>query len=241
LLQPGQPRNVADIRACVIEQIRLSTYGVKAHVAALSTKSGTKDKIAQYWIDILLAKSNEMQERFPDKPVDEISTELLEWLGSQTSKPYNPLLDMPCKFLFPLCRDVLLNFTDMDISQETLCEILHTILLGVEKYVWHGLHTSWTPVQQDLFAVRLQSTNTDGLLIPPIRAAYMMQYKNGLIGKHFKTLMQTMVFHVQDIVTPHQLSLIRAMGELGAVVWASSIPDMDEYLVRVQKSLTRRL
>jgi hypothetical protein len=79
--------------------------------------------------------------------------------------------------------------------------------------------------------IRLESTDIDGLSVPPIRSAYMMHYRNGLIGKHFKTLMQTMVFHVHDIVNPDQFTLIKAMGALGAVLWVPEIDDMDQYLV----------
>lgn len=79
-----------------------------------------------------------------------------------------------------------------------------------------------------------QSTDIDGLSVPPIRSAYMMQYRNGLIGKHFKTLMQTMVFHIHGIVNDDEFTLIKAMGALGAVLWAPEINDMDEYLVRVR-------
>jgi hypothetical protein len=71
----------------------------------------------------------------------------------------------------------------------------------------------------------------DGLSVPPLRAAYMMQYRNGLIGKHFKTLMQTMVFHVHNIVNPDQFTLIKTIGSLGALLWISEIEDMDSYLV----------
>ncbi|KAJ6613813.1 hypothetical protein B0H10DRAFT_2165219 [Mycena sp. CBHHK59/15] len=192
----GAPRNVEEIRSCVLEQLRLATRGVAAHVEALQTSTGTKDKIAQHWIDLLIPKSREMQTADPRQPVDEISNELLVWLGKQTDQPYNPLLDLPF----------------FDPSQDTMVEILHTILLGQAKYTWYDLHHNWTPTKQDLFTVRLQSTNLDGLRVPPIRAAYMMQYQNGLIGKHFKTLMQTMIFHVQDIVTPGQFALVRALG-----------------------------
>jgi len=79
--------------------------------------------------------------------------------------------------------------------------------------------------------IQLQSTDIDGLSIPPIRAAYMMQYRNGLIGKHFKTLMQTMVFHVHGIVNPEQFTLIKAIGSLSALLWVPEIEDMDSYLV----------
>jgi hypothetical protein len=59
----------------------------------------------------------------------------------------------------------------------------------------------------------------------------MMQYCNGLIGKHFKTLMQTIIFHVHGIVGPDQFTLIKAIGSLGALLWIPEIEDMDGYLV----------
>ncbi|PBK64430.1 hypothetical protein ARMSODRAFT_892954, partial [Armillaria solidipes] len=79
-----------------------------------------------------------------------------------------------------------------------------------------------------LFTVRLQATDIDGLTVPPIRAAYMMQYRNSLIGKRFKTLMQTLPFLVHDIVTPAQFNLVKAAR---ALLWVHKIEDMNEYLV----------
>ena len=119
----------------------------------------------------------------------------------------------------------------LDPSQDTPVKILHTILLGIVKYVWHGLHTSWDEAQQNLFVIHLQSTDIDGLSVPPICAPYMMQYHNGLIGKHFKTLMQTMVFHVHEIVSADQFTLIKAIGSLGALLWVHEIGNMNRYMV----------
>lgn len=93
------------------------------------------------------------------------------------------------------------------------------------------LHTSWSDAERDLFTIRVQSTDIDGLKVPPIRSAYMMQYRNALIGKHFKTLMQTMPFHVHDLVTPAQFALVKSVAELGALLWVSEIEDMSQYLV----------
>ena len=120
----------------------------------------------------------------------------------------------------------------LDPTQDMPVEILHTVLLGIMKYIWHMLHTSMTEEQRNLFVVRLQSTDLDGLTVPPLRAAYIMQYRNNLIGKHFKTLMQTIAFHVHDFVTPAQFDLIKSAGELGAFLWVHEIEDMELYLVR---------
>jgi hypothetical protein len=90
---------------------------------------------------------------------------------------------------------------------------------------------SWKEAQQNLFVIHLQSTDLDGLSVPSIQAAYIMQYRNGLIGKHFKMLMQTMVFHVHDLVSDEQFMLIKAIGLLGALLWVPEIEDMDGYLV----------
>ncbi|KAJ3803923.1 hypothetical protein F5876DRAFT_71048, partial [Lentinula aff. lateritia] len=179
----GVARSAAQTRERLASQLKAATLGVKSDVIEMQWKTGTKDKVAQYWINILLEKSNKMKKESPDLSADEITTILEAWLNEQPGDKINPLLDI----------------ADLDPTQDTPVEILHTILLGVVKYVWHMFHTSLNIDQKNLFVVRLQSTDLDGLTVPPLRAAYMMQYNNNLIGKHFKTLMQTMAFHVHDI------------------------------------------
>ena len=58
-----------------------------------------------------------------------------------------------------------------------------------------------------------------------------MQYRNALIGKHLKTLMQTLLFHIHDITSPSQFALVKAIAELGALLWVHEIDDMKQYLV----------
>jgi hypothetical protein len=62
----------------------------------------------------------------------------------------------------------------------------------------------------------------------------MMQYRNGLIGKHFKTLMQMTVFHVHDLVSPELFALVKAVSDLGALLWVHEIDDIRgaQFLVR---------
>ncbi|KAJ6600335.1 hypothetical protein DFH09DRAFT_1497797 [Mycena vulgaris] len=210
---PGIARSAAETKKTLEDQIDLAMYGVESPIKKLQTATGVKDKVAQYWIEILLEKARKMKADDPSKSVDDIAEELRIWLAAQPGDKLNPLLDI----------------AGLDPNKDTPVEILHTILLGIIKYVWHMLHTSWTTPEQDLFVIRLQSTDLDGLTVPPLRAAYMMQYKNGLIGKHFKTLMQTMVFHVHGLVSDEMFTLVKAVCALSSVLWVHEIDDMKEY------------
>ncbi|KAJ7752333.1 hypothetical protein B0H16DRAFT_1723687 [Mycena metata] len=198
----GLPRFAAQTKQNLEEQIKLAMYGVEAPISKLQTATGVKDKVAQYWINILLEKVRQMKADSPEKTPESIAKELQKWLDEQPG---------------------------LDPNRDTPVELLHTILLGIIKYVWHILYTTWSEAEQNLFVVRLQSTDIDGLTIPPIRAAYMMQYKNGLIGKHFKSLMQTMVFHMHGLVSPELFTLVKAVSASGSVLWVHEIDNMSEY------------
>ncbi|KDQ12289.1 hypothetical protein BOTBODRAFT_634607 [Botryobasidium botryosum FD-172 SS1] len=74
-----------------------------------------------------------------------------------------------------------------DAARDTPVEILHTILLGILKYAWHMLFTSWDTTKKETYGIRLQDTDTRGLSIQAIRASYILSYANSLIGRQFKT------------------------------------------------------
>ncbi|KAJ7165291.1 hypothetical protein C8R46DRAFT_1163680 [Mycena filopes] len=135
--------------------------------------------------------------------------------------------------------NVLLRVRGLDPSP---CEILHTILLGEDKYVWHETNKSWNEEQCKLFADRLQSASTDGLSIPALRPSDMAQYKNSLIGKHFKPIQQLAVFHLDDkLCSPQVFNLWRANDELGALLWHTEIKDMTQYLANLQVAINNVL
>jgi hypothetical protein len=60
----------------------------------------------------------------------------------------------------------------------------------------------------------------------------MVQYKNSLIGKHFKALQQLAVFHLHDgLCSKGLFDLWKANGALGALIWYPEIKNIDKYLV----------
>ncbi|KAL1758460.1 hypothetical protein FB107DRAFT_271880 [Schizophyllum commune] len=214
----GIARSASEIKHELQKQLDAAMTGVKTRVTELQSATGTKDKVTQRWIDILITKACEMKKK-RRHTIDEIVGTLRKWLAEQPGDKMNPLL----------------SIAGLDPSQDTPVEILHTVLLGIVKYAWYTLHSSWSEDERTLFTVRLQSTDISGLTIAPIRAAYMMQYRNNLIGKDFKTLMQTCAFHVHDISEatgkhPDRFTLVKAIGELGAVLWQHKIDSMDQYL-----------
>ncbi|KAJ6595239.1 hypothetical protein DFH09DRAFT_906296, partial [Mycena vulgaris] len=258
LFSPGKTRTPEETIAQIKEQIKAACLGVETAVEALQTATGVKDKIAVHWIEQLIQKAREMQKervydgatrdpRLNDKHIkgDEredikqgiitaIQEELYAWVILQPEERYNAL-DEESRTKNDLRPgdhfNVLLSLRGLDPHRDSPCEILHTYLLGEDKYVWHETTKSWNDAQGELFAARLQSASFDGLNISPLRASYLVQYKNSLIGKHFKGLQQLAVFQLDDkLYSPVVFELWKANGVLGALLWYPEIKNMDEYL-----------
>ena len=181
------------------------------------TDSGVKDKIVQLFIDEMLSKGRDEQRSEDGDIILQVDkTNVLEaWLAEYANTIMNPSLVMP----------------GFDPHSDTPMELLHTILLGIAKYSWHSSHTLWKADAQTKFSLHLQAANVDGLTLPPIRAAYIMQYTNSLIGRQCKILVQLATFQLYDIVSRDHLLLWMAIGELAAMLWFPEIDDLEVYIV----------
>ncbi|KAJ7364499.1 hypothetical protein DFH08DRAFT_920925 [Mycena albidolilacea] len=213
LFEAGVPRTKEQIIQELEKQVKLACSGVIKPVKDLQTKTGVKDVYTQFWIDGIIARFKEMRKDEPNRSVEEIQEELVQWTVENRDNIYSGFLTMK----------------GFDPTKDTPIEILHTILLGIIKYIWHITHTPWSAEQKQMYAHRLQSTSTDGLSIHPIRSAYIMQYAGSLIGRQLKTLAQTNVFHVRGLVTDDQFTAWKAAGELAALLWFPEIRNLAEY------------
>ncbi|KAG8696511.1 hypothetical protein FRC09_008469 [Ceratobasidium sp. 395] len=216
--EPGQPRTVAETVREIRNQLETACLGVASHVGTMQTNSGVKDPTAQSIITELIRRGKEIKDsqKQPRKRItdDAVMAQQAEWLKTQPAEPFN----------------VLFQIYGLDPHRDTPIEILHTILLGVEKYAWYAFHSSTKPEAHKTFEARLQSADIRGLEVDNIRANYIVRYKNNLIGRHFKSLMQLTVFQVHDLVSADVFSLIKAVGNLGAVLWFSEIDNLELYL-----------
>ncbi|KAJ7488709.1 hypothetical protein B0H11DRAFT_2405755 [Mycena galericulata] len=219
----------------------MACLGNKSAVEESQTLSGVKDKISQHWIKLLLEEAKDLHQiqlstretrdpRFNDTKFkgDARNALKIQIKRQIQQKLWDHLVQQPYEFV------PLLENDRIDPHRDTPGEILHTYLLGNDKYVWHDTTKSWDPKKEETFASRLQASCLGGLSIPPPRPRYVVQYKNSLIGKHFKMLQQLAVFHIHDLCSPLVFDLWKATGELGALLWYPIIKDMDSYLVDLQ-------
>lgn len=216
LFHPGLPRTKDSVIADMQAQVKAACLGVAQTVKDMQTETGTKDAYLQFWIDHLIDRARTMQREDPTRSKESIQEELWKWAIDNQDRIYSPFFSLD----------------GFDPTKDTPIEILHTILLGVAKYAWHGTHLPWKAEAKEKYAVRLQATDITGLSIPPIRANYIMQYAGSLIGRQFKTVLQTIPFHIYDLAPPLYLQLWICIGELAALLWFPEIKDMEQYTVR---------
>ncbi len=161
----------------------MACLGIAQNVQNQQTKTGTKDAYTQFWIDQLIARARLLRQNHFERTAVDIQTELRAWADENRGNIYNAFLTLDGRRLFVKCGVYRVKLsTGFDPAADTPVEILHTILLGIVKYLWHGTHTTWTATQKMKYSIRLQSTERSGLSIHAIRANYIMQYANSLIG-----------------------------------------------------------
>jgi hypothetical protein len=220
--------------------VALACRGVADHVIKQQRKTGVKDAYTEHWLQKLLARARALK---LSKGGELANAELKAWVADKGNQIYNPMLSLRgwfnCNLIY--YYDAHVKTPGFDANQDTAVEILHTILLGPVKYVWHLTHTSLSDSDLSGFAARLQSSSLDGLSIDPVQAEYMIKFRNALVGKQFKQLLQLAIFHIITFVSSTTFDLWNALGFVAALVWFPSIENMDEYRVSLPTLLNLEL
>lgn len=135
-----------------------------------------------------------------------------------------------------LHREELLDSTlllpGFDPSQDTPIELLHTFLLGVIKYLWHSTFTSLSKGDLNRFVANLSNASHSSIVGPPTsQTAYIGQYPNSLIGRHFRKIVQLGAFVLDGLRIKDDLfTAWLDLGRLTSLVWFTQIKQMDRYL-----------
>jgi hypothetical protein len=73
-----------------------------------------------------------------------------------------------CKYGLYISASQSYSFIGLNPHQDSPCEILHTYLLGQDKYVWHDTSQKWDKEKEAIFITRLQSSSLDELSLPAV-------------------------------------------------------------------------
>ncbi|KAG9122457.1 hypothetical protein FRC07_001140 [Ceratobasidium sp. 392] len=228
LFAPGNRRLPSETRRVIDERFDMAILPKTIQKVKNHTRdTGVKDSMAQPVIDSLIDLGKSLRNPAPGTPrrsPQQIENILQEELARVRSKcVVNPLLTMP----------------GVNIHRDTPTEILHTVLLGVVKYFWgQSVFILGKEKKLSLLESRLASTNISGMDLPNFSASYMCQYRGSLIGKHFKALVQLMVFACYDILPPLVLEAWQLLGRLSCLLWYTEIEDINSYTEELQSVIS---
>ncbi|KAH9820635.1 hypothetical protein DFH28DRAFT_1218091 [Melampsora americana] len=92
-----------------------------------------------------------------------------------------------------------LRLDGFDGHLDTPVEILHVVLLGVVKYLFRDAMDNLSDAALPSVMARWKSFDPKGLNIPPIQPKTMTHHYQSLVGKDFRTVLQTVPF----VLFPH--------------------------------------
>ncbi|EJD51251.1 hypothetical protein AURDEDRAFT_159655 [Auricularia subglabra TFB-10046 SS5] len=210
----GRRRTREETLATVNElDAKMRSGGNLDAIRTLKTSTGVKDTSLQFFIDKLEAAMKGKRARAAREAAFERAK-----------------ADLPSQDL----RSAIFKLRSLDPHCDTPVEVLHVILIGVIKYFWRDVvknQCSSDQKQRELIA-RLDSFDTSGLGISPLRGHTLVTYAGSLVGRDFRAIAQAAPFVLHGGLV--SADCYRAWVELAALVplvWQPVIESMDEYIV----------
>ncbi|KAF8750716.1 hypothetical protein RHS01_08918 [Rhizoctonia solani] len=223
LMRVGTLRTPNNTIESIDDQYKIAfTSNPTNRLALAQRKSGVKDTIAQ---SVFKQISDRRQELEEDTTLSEqeITLQLQREFKSKSEGPgrMNPLLSLK----------------GFNVHLDTPTETLHTILLGVVKYLWTETTQNLDKSGAfSLFSTRFQAVSVSGLNCGPV-PAYITNNRGSLNGKHFKLLVQTASFCLHDLVPIELIHTWSVLGRLAVLAWYPSIGNLDSYEQELQQAI----
>jgi len=126
--------------------------GVASKVEDMQTASGIKDKMFSIGSNDSLQRHEKSSPNIWDALTKNLSQKLTNGtkINLEIRLTHCSSLMVRNWVLNVVPTDLIVQRPGLDPCQDTPIEILHTILLGIVKYAWHNMHTSWAQSAQDL-------------------------------------------------------------------------------------------
>lgn len=218
LFEAGEPRSNETVKSAIVYQIAAFATKGSQRMNREQTASGIKWSIPHSVLDSFKEEAARFQIRSIEEMLPRVHDSLLQ-------RPDLAEITFPAS---ALCEG-------FDGSRDSPVEILHTILLGIVKYIWGETHKhlikTTSQAQRKAFLERLHCANLKGMNIPKLQPSYLLQHGGGLQGPEFRSLVQIGAFQLRDCVDEDLWKLWKAAGVLAALIWMPVIVNHELYLV----------
>ncbi|KAG8719357.1 hypothetical protein FRC08_003023 [Ceratobasidium sp. 394] len=224
LFQASELRTASDTIKLIEQQYEIAFTSTSVDSLTVFQRScGIKDAIAQPILERIMKRRQELQKANRGMAMPEISQQLRrEFSELENCLTMNPLL----------------KTEGLDIHIDTPTEILHTLLLGIAKYLWvEAVHVMDKNKQFDLFCTRLRSVSVAGLNTDRPIPNYICTNRGSLNGKHFKILVQTIAFCFYGLIPDELRAAWHSLIQLMVLAWYSSIDNLAAYIAELETSI----
>jgi hypothetical protein len=119
---------------------------------------------------------------------------------------------------------------------DTPIEILHTILLGVIKYLSKETIGELNVQQKAILSARISATSYT-LFDRPINANQIIRYVGSCVGKDFKAFVQVAPFVLHGLVSEELMDSWISVATMACLAFTRTINDAEEYLPKLGRTI----
>ncbi|KAI9103972.1 hypothetical protein DFS34DRAFT_682949 [Phlyctochytrium arcticum] len=212
-LAPGEPRNWAETQAEVFDQLDLAcSFGNKTRLKKQQTMTGVKCQLS--------ARTMEKLTKCAKNHSVDATRAFRETLG-------------PAKALVNL----LFRLTSFDGHRDCPLEALHTVLLGVIKWLSRASLALLSKDQKQELCLRVDALNWQGFT-RPFRGKEIVINGGSLLGKDFRRIIQIGPFMYDGILPQSWIKAWCCMADVLLLVYLRRIPNLEAYVVDLQRAIT---